>query len=1155
MNHRHLTSALLASTLLALASVASVASAQAPDVRDVRPILMLLVDSSGSMERRTDCVCTTPTCEECMPRCTGASQRNRWATVLEALTGTWDGFTCDTEDRRHSGYAAEPDFRYYVQHVLHPGETQLARGGAVFAPAATQRDNGILDSYLHRVKFGLMTFDGVSTLRDRPILVTQTDFNTASFRSASTDALGGFSYGEPKPFGFPGCGRPYMIDNGAQSDAPGGTLVSVGSDSGADFTQINRDIQNRLLETRPFGPTPIAGMLEDFEFYLRNHPDVSQITTAGSAGDAFFQCRPRYAILLTDGYPNADMRGDPYNCQDAAPDYPCPYDPPAVTAARLCEYSSATGACEGLADGVFVVGFAVDDAQAIGELNSIAESGGTCAEPGGNCAYLVGGDANTDDLRAAISEILDRAAPGTTTRTVVAFSGTTPGTTQQGQAQFNTGFTIPGGGEPWAGVLERRRFECNEENSPVEQPVEARDRFHEILNARPTPRRLLTAVPRRAADVTGYLVGNAASPATVGAGPGGAGGGAGSGRGSGGRSCGGSRTSPPAPSAVQRGLDMTEFVVTNRAITRQHLGVTTEEARQAVIQWVHGEGRANRLGDIYHSSPVVVGPPTEDIADESYNAFRRRPEVANRPKVVYVGSNDGVMHAFVAEDITITVGDHAGETYRAGDELWGFVPPAVFPNLNAARSGHVYTVDGTPLVKDVFFDRRPGQSADPEAYHTVMIFGLRGGGGAYIALDVTDPLEPQFLWQVAHEAMGATYGTPGIGQVLARDRSGTVKEIAMVLLPGGAGSDLSSSSCGGVATIMPDGRLSKPLGCPSRGKGRPPVTRGTSTARENMRCWDAPGRSMYFVDPASGEVLSFLDDTVFNAPVTGGISFFTGDVGTIATRAFVTDADGVIWRVDFSDPDPRNWDADPFHDIFWDLTATEGQPAYFPPILTTDDEGRVVVIQATGNADMLDDVHRTNRVVSITENLEYDATGALRDSIGTLNWEIRLGAGEQVTGPLELFAGKVYFGSFQASNDSTNACDYGSSKIWGVEYLQGETIAAQPSRMPLGGLENADLPGSFVRHLDPLVNQIVMGVRVTQRPTCSTLQEVSETDPYFGSRRYQQVTSANRGEFFLVAQISGGGTAAAGGSVAEFSRQLPPPLSFTRVQGWAGSVD
>ncbi|NIS33482.1 MAG: hypothetical protein GWN07_23410, partial [Actinobacteria bacterium] len=75
------------------------------------------------------------------------------------------------------------------------------------------------------------------------------------------------------------------------------------------------------------------------------------------------------------------------------------------------------------------------------------------------------------------------------------------------------------------------------------------------------------------------------------------------------------------------------------------------------------------------------------------------------------------------------------------------------------------------------------------------------------------------MWQVSAESMGATYGTPAIAQVLA-DIDGTLEERAITLLPGGAGNDVATFDCGGVPQPMPDGRMSKPIGCPSRGVGR-----------------------------------------------------------------------------------------------------------------------------------------------------------------------------------------------------------------------------------------------------------------------------------------------------------------------------------------------
>ena len=600
---------------------------------------------------------------------------------------------------------------------------------------------------------------------------------------------------------------------------------------------------------------------------------------------------------------------------------------------------------------------------------------------------------------------------------------------------------------------------------------------------------------------------------------------------------------------------MEEFESSNSNISRQLLGVSTAAERSAVIDFVRGASsvRANKLGDIYHSSPVVVGPPELDLADESYNAFKTVPEVANRPRVMYVGANDGMLHAFAVEDTTITDGDHAGEEYDAGEELWAFIPPMMLPRLDASRSAHQFMVDGDPIVQDVFFRKQPGQihaPGDPEGYHTVLLFGLRGGGNGYLALDVTDPLEPEFLWQVSADTMGATYGTPAIAQVLARV-DGNLEERAVALLPGGAGNDLATFSCGGVPQPLPDGRMSKPIGCPSRGVGRPPVNEGTLNARENQRCWDETGRTITFVDPATGELVTLFDDDVFNAPMVGGVTFFPGEPGTVSTRAFMTDQDGVIWRFDISTPEVSDWTALPFHDMFHDRTATEGQPAFDAPIVTVDPEGNIVVIQGTGNTDDLEAL-RDNRIASVTELLTFDDDGSLIDVSGRLNWEITTEISELVTGQLQLFDSTVYFSTFRSAVSPTDACQFGESRIWGVDYIQSSGTNANGTNAALGRI--IDDGGAEVVSLPPMSNQLVMGVEIAQQPSCTVFEEVTVNDPYIGPRTYSQATATNPGSFQLVAQVSGDGVAAPGGTVGEFTRELPRPTSVTRIQGWAGTV-
>src|SRR5215211_5985992 len=93
---------------------AAPASAQAPDMREIFPYLMLVIDTSGSMERLPACTCDTPGCEKCLPRCDLANvagvppkdpatgqelKKNRWAVTLEALTGEFVDFQCNPVPR------------------------------------------------------------------------------------------------------------------------------------------------------------------------------------------------------------------------------------------------------------------------------------------------------------------------------------------------------------------------------------------------------------------------------------------------------------------------------------------------------------------------------------------------------------------------------------------------------------------------------------------------------------------------------------------------------------------------------------------------------------------------------------------------------------------------------------------------------------------------------------------------------------------------------------------------------------------------------------------------------------------------------------------------------------------------------------------------
>ena len=161
--------------------------------------------------------------------------------------------------------------------------------------------------------------------------------------------------------------------------------------------------------------------------------------------------------------------------------------------------------------------------------------------------------------------------------------------------------------------------------------------------------------------------------------------------------------------------------------------------------------RSHILGDIVNSSPVVVDGPNSPIAlmnatvgDNSYATFRSTN--ASRERRIYVGANDGMLHAFNDQ----------------GQEVYAFVPSAVIGNLNrlTERSynggGHQSYVDNTPVVGDVYFNG---------AWRTVLIGTLRGGGRGIFALDITNPNAPVLLWEksdadASYKDLGFTYAQP-----------------------------------------------------------------------------------------------------------------------------------------------------------------------------------------------------------------------------------------------------------------------------------------------------------------------------------------------------------------------------------------------------------
>lgn len=1187
--------------LVAILGPSMKASAQAPDIRNIRPHIMLLVDTSGSMERKPDCICTTPACLECLPVCgAGTYEENRWSVVAQALTGQFSPYECNADTRIGGIYTGEYDEGYFLPHIQLPQEIPTYAG--------SQSGNGILDIYLERIKFGLMTFDAIGTLSDQPPLVTQSAFQTAPFPAESAGTKGMYSYADDRPFSFPGApiGVPYMINNGARSaSAPEGGLVSVGADSTASMTSTNAAIQATILgdaglgknPLRPFGATPTAALVTDLQVFLQTDGDITQKTVDPGPGDPYYGCRNRSAVLITDGFPNGDMRGDPVNCQNLAAPVGatgCPYEEVADTVSAMI--------AAGEVDKFYVIGFALDGdpaqvAAVEALLDDIALVGDT------DEAFLV---ADRAELVTALSTILNEQNRGATSRTAPVVTGLTPGLIQ---AEFISGFNASfDASDPWDGILERRRIECVD-GVPVEQVVEDTDRFQLVLNAQAVAplnvepwgsdapvnftggfsRNLWTVLPANPAEINDHLIGDGREKLNR-------------------LNDGGIDVPNNFTGLEKHDVPVGEF---SKAVSPEYffgVGSVDNAQRDTIVEWVHGvpgSGREDeRLGDIYHSTPAIVGPLVDDIEDRSYNDWRlglahqRSPDstedlsadgwqLNRRPRVIYASSNDGVIHAFLADDYgpgEFTAGNNLDEfacagSKAAGTELWGFIPPMFLDDLDDLLSGgsKQWFADGNIVVRDLYDVRAFAQddggggttdssAGRTNAWRTVLMISFRNGGNGMVALDVTNPCKPEFLWQFTDSDLGDAYGQPTSAQIFIEDNDPTPlgnpggpieykprQSRGVVILPGGQGvEDAGVSPCTFTTGLdFPEG-MDTAIGA-------------NIAPRADRRCWrgssSSPvatpkGRALYFIDLISGTIIEKLDENTFPAPLNGAVSVFRGDTGTVGSAAYTVDADGVLWRIDMASGDPEDWNAEALHDLYYGEGFDEAEPTYYPPALTINDAGDVVILVGTGNIDVLDDASAKNRVVSITEKLTFDANGFVDTLEGRLNWEIQLDAGEQMTGPIELFGGQVFFGTFKAGGGTAiDACPFGGSRIFGVEFLDdplspGDLVPLLEDGLgnPTTNLDSTDLP--------ELENTLLVGLQVAQLPVCTSTQSVSVTDPFSGTTATLAMPWATSGrQFKLMGHLSGSTVTTGGLSIDILEEAITAPEGFTIVTGMADTLE
>lgn len=128
--------------------------------------------------------------------------------------------------------------------------------------------------------------------------------------------------------------------------------------------------------------------------------------------------------------------------------------------------------------------------------------------------------------------------------------------------------------------------------------------------------------------------------------------------------------------------------------------------------------RDSLMGDIVNSTPLLVGGPSSSLLGAKYDKSMR-----DRKPVVYVGANDGMLHAFDAGD---------------GAELFAYVPRSIYQRLGAYTSPdyiHRPFVDGSPAASEF----QSGTAENPGPWKTALVSGLGGGARGVFALDISNP--------------------------------------------------------------------------------------------------------------------------------------------------------------------------------------------------------------------------------------------------------------------------------------------------------------------------------------------------------------------------------------------------------------------------------
>ncbi len=398
------------------------------------------------------------------------------------------------------------------------------------------------------------------------------------------------------------------------------------------------------------------------------------------------------------------------------------------------------------------------------------------------------------------------------------------------------------------------------------------------------------------------------------------------------------------------------------------------------------------LGDALESQPAYMSKPVFSYPYAGYSAYAAAQ--ASRAGTVYMGTNEGMMHAFAAD---------------TGIERWAYVPSMVIPKLwkladKNYEDLHTNYVNGSPIISDICTANcsnsdyaATASTADDPVWKTILVAGLNAGGRGYYALDITNPVAPALLWEFTtsggigvaqDDDLGYTYGQP----VITRKADGTW----VVLLTSG----YNNTS-------------------PGTGKG-----------------------FLYVLNAGTGAIISKIATGVGSTTTPSGLAkisaWNTEATGNRVSYVYGGDLLGNVWRFDINSTASAaigTGSALKFATLFSDTGATQPQPVTTTPVLGKVAEKRVVFI---GTGKYLE----TSDLTNVQKQTQY----AIKDDDATatlVNPRTSLVAQSLANNP---------DGTATRLSTSTNTVNFYSGRGWYFDFPDSGERANTDSKLVQGTL-------------------------------------------------------------------------------------------------------